>query len=78
VQSLLSTFARFWRMLSYSPFAEVSGQAHFFSFAFSTADFLAAFFALLLENPPAPHRRYALAEERPRRLVIGPSERLKH
>ena len=31
--------------------AEGSYQSHFFGFAFFTADFLAPFFALLLESP---------------------------
>jgi hypothetical protein len=37
--------------LSWSLFAEGSRQGHFFGFAFFTADFLAAFFALLFPLP---------------------------
>src|SRR2546430_16457378 len=37
--------------LSWSLFAEGSRQGRFFGFAFFTADFLAPFFALLLESP---------------------------
>ncbi len=55
-------------------------QIHFFGFAFFTADFLTPFFALLpcsrtlLKARPLLHPRYggvSLAQERPRRLVIG-------
>jgi hypothetical protein len=41
----------FGEALSWSLFAEGSRQGHFFGFAFFTADFLAPFFALLLESP---------------------------
>ena len=46
------------------------GRGHFFDFAFFTADFVGALLALPLKARPLLHR-FALAHERPRRLVIG-------